>query len=170
MFPPAPAKFSVIALPGVLAPTLLLSFLLSLCSLCSVLCDRRLPRPAGCYRPSSSRQSPFLLRPLCYLCVKAFAFLFSVNSVSGVYPDLVGAPSALSLVSFFLCGLGGSGSARFSLPRQIMARLPTSSSRPEQRRLLPLRSGGIAAQTSGLGSCSVFRLSLFDLRFLLPDR
>ena len=48
-------------------------------------------------------------------------------------------PPALSEVE-------GTGAARSSLPRRIVARRPILSSRPEQRRLLPLRSGGIMAR------------------------
>ena len=58
MFPPTPAKFSVIAPPGVLAPTLLLSFFLSLCSLCSCLCDLCVTVPL-----SSSADSKGAVRP-----------------------------------------------------------------------------------------------------------
>lgn len=46
------------------------------------LCPAPAPARSACYCPSSARQSPFPLRLLCYRCVKAFAVLFSVNSVS----------------------------------------------------------------------------------------
>jgi len=71
MFPPTPAKFPVIAPPGVLAPTLLLSFFLSFFL---------------SFLPSFSVSSVVnMLRP----CLAVY--------VPGVYPDPVGAAPLLPL-------------------------------------------------------------------------
>src|SRR5208337_2543002 len=64
---------------------------------------------------------------LCVFC-KAWGPLFSCCVI----------PPALSVAE-------GTAADRSSLPRRLVARPLVLSSRPEQRRLLPLRSGGIAA-------------------------
>ena len=87
-----------------------------------------------------------------------------------------------------LCRCGVEGSRHGPRPSNILSSRPersdllfravfwrggpffTLSSRPQQRRLLPLWSGGIAAQSPRLDSTFAFRFSSFASRIPPPDR